>query len=194
VIVTTDDISAVHHRALDATRPLVAGIGADQWDLPTPCADWNVRELLNHMVAGNLWAAQLASGRTIDDVGATLDGDVLGTDPTAAYDASAAAAANAFEAPGALDAPCAVSYGPVPGSIYAGHRLIDVLVHGWDLATATGQSTDLDPQLVAACWDVARPQLSLLQGSGAFGDDYVPAASIDEETQASLLAAFGRKP
>jgi uncharacterized protein (TIGR03086 family) len=189
-----NDIASVHRRALEATRPLVAGVGADQWDLPTPCADWNVRELLNHVVAGNLWAAELASGRSIDDVGTTLDGDVLGADPVAAYDASAAAAAEAFEAPGALDAPCAVSYGPVPGSVYAGHRLIDVFVHGWDLATATGQSADLDPQLVAACWEVTRPQLALLQGSGAFGADFVPADDIGEETQSSLLAAFGRKP
>ena len=188
------DIAVLHRQALDATRALVAGVGADQLDLPTPCEGWNVRELLNHIVAGNLWAAQLASGRTIDDVGSALDGDVLGSDPVAAYDSSAAQAADAFEAPGALDAPCAVSYGPVPGSVYAGHRLIDVFVHGWDLASATGQSTDLDPQMVAACWDVTRPQLALLQGSGAFGADFVPADAIDEETQASLLSAFGRKP
>ena len=84
--------------------------------------------------------------------------------PSPAYDASADSAAAAFEAPGALDAPCAVSYGPVPGSIYAGHRFIDVLIHGWDLASATGQPTDLDPQLVDACWDVVRPQLSTAAG------------------------------
>jgi hypothetical protein len=74
-----------------------------------------VRALVNHIVAGNLWAAELAAGRTIDDVGDRLDGDVLGGDPLSAYDVSAEAAATAFEAPGALDAPCAVSYGPVPG-------------------------------------------------------------------------------
>ncbi len=152
-----------------------------------------MRELLNHVVAGNLWAAELANGRSIDDVGSTLDGDLLGSGPIAAYDTSAARAAAAFEAPGALDAPCAVSYGPVPGSVYAGHRLLDVLVHGWDLAAATGQSTELDPQLVAACWEVTRPQLALLQGSGAFGADFVPADAIKEETQATLLAAFGRQ-
>ena len=191
---TVRGIAASHRAALDATRAVVAGIADDQWDLPTPCDGWNVRELLNHIVAGNLWAAQLAGGRTIDDVGSALDGDVLGSDPVAAYDASAAQAAGAFEAPGALDAPCAVSYGPVPGSVYAGHRLIDVLVHGWDLASATGQSTELDPQMVAACWDVTRPQLALLQGSGAFGADFVPADAIKEETQATLLSAFGRKP
>jgi uncharacterized protein (TIGR03086 family) len=191
---TATDISAIHRQALDATRPFVAGIGSGQWDLPTPCDGWTVRELTNHIVAGNMWAAALGSGSTIDDVGTELDGDVLGDDALAAYDASAKSAATVFEAPGALDAPCAVSYGPVPGSVYAGHRFLDVLIHGWDLATATGQPTDLDPQLVDACWDVARPQLALLQGSGAFGTDFVPAANIREETQASLLAAFGRTP
>ena len=74
-----------------------------------------------------------------------LDGDLLGDDPAAAYAASAAAAAAVFRRPGALDAPCAVSYGPVPGSVYAGHRFLDVLVHGWDLAVATGQDYALDP-------------------------------------------------
>jgi uncharacterized protein (TIGR03086 family) len=189
---TATDISAIHRQALDATRPFVAGIRADQWELPTPCDGWTVRELTNHIVAGNLWAAALGSGSTIDDVGSDLDGDVLGGDAVAAYDASAKSAATVFEVPGALDAPCAVSYGPVPGSVYAGHRFLDVLIHGWDLATATGQPNDLDPQLVDACWDVVRPQLALLQGSGAFGNDYVPAGSIDEETQASLLGALGR--
>ena len=189
----TNDIAALHRSALDSTRRFVAGVGADQWKLQSPCAGWNVGELVNHIVAGNLWAAELANGRTIDEVGTTLDGDQLGADPAAAYDRSAEAAARAFEAPGALDAPCAVSYGPVPGSIYAGHRFIDVLIHGWDVAKATGQNADLDPQLVAACWDVVRPQLALLQASGAFGEaGGVSAGDASGDDQASLLAALGR--
>jgi uncharacterized protein (TIGR03086 family) len=132
----------------------------------------------------------LASGRTIDDVGAALDGDVIGSDPVEAYDRSVAAAAAAFEAPGALEAPCAVSYGPVPGSMYAGHRIIDVLIHGWDVAAATGQPTGLDPDLVEACWDIVRPQLSMLQASGEFGAPAAGASS--DESQQSLLAALGR--
>ena len=190
---STPDIAALHRGALDSTRRFVAAVGDDQWKLPTPCNGWNVDDLVNHIVAGNLWAAELASGRTIDEVGSALDGDQLGSDATAAYDRSADAAASAFEAAGALDAPCAVSYGPVPGSIYAGHRFIDVLIHGWDVAKATGQPTDLDPQLVAGCWEVLRPQLALLQGSGMFGT----AGSSEGEgsdSQASLLAALGRHP
>jgi uncharacterized protein (TIGR03086 family) len=186
------DIAAVHRDALAATRQSVAGVGDDQWDLPTPCDGWDVRDLVNHIVAGNLWAAQLGCGRTIADVGSDLDGDVLGSDPVVAYDLSAESAATAFEMQGALDAPCAVSYGPVPGSVYAGHRLIDVLIHGWDVASATGQPTRIDPSLIEACWQVVRPQLSLLQGSGAFGVE--TTASADSDPQASLLMALGRHP
>ena len=77
---------------------------------------------------------------TISEVwGDHLDGDLLGADPLGAYDASAKAAAAVFAIAGALKAPCAVSYGPVPGAVYAGHRFIDVLIHGWDVAVATRQ-------------------------------------------------------
>jgi uncharacterized protein (TIGR03086 family) len=187
---TATDIASLHRNALDATRNYVVGIGDQHWELATPCDGWNVRDLLNHIVAGNLWAAELGSGRTIAYVGSTLDGDVLGTNPVAAYDLSSESAASVFERPGALEAPCAVSYGPVPGSVYAGHRFLDVLIHGWDLASATGQPTDLDPRLVDACWEVVRPQLSLLQASGAFGVD--STAHTDTNPQSSLLAALGR--
>src|SRR6476646_11447548 len=107
-------ITADHRAALDATRVVVAGITPDQWSLPTPCDDWDVRALLNHVVAGNWWASRLAAGATIDEVGSEYDGDVLQPSPLGEYHESAVAAARAFEVPGALDAPCAVSYGPVP--------------------------------------------------------------------------------
>ena len=184
------DIATLHRQALEATRGYVAGVPDDQWQLPTPCEGWTVHDLANHIVAGNLWAAELGSGRSIADVGSALDGDMLGTDPVGAYDRSAESAAAVFEAPGALDSPCAVSYGPVPGSVYAGHRFIDVLVHGWDLAAATGQAADLDPQLVDACWEVLRPQLAPLQSSGAFG--VARTGHADDSPQQSLLAALGR--
>ena len=186
------DVAQLHRKALDATRSVVARMGTPDWDAPTPCTDWNVRELLNHVVAGNWWAAQLASGATIADVGTELDGDHLGDDPLGSYDRSATAAAMAFDAPGALDAPCAVSYGPVPGSVYAGHRFLDVLVHGWDLAIATGQDAALAPDLVAGAWQVLEPQLDMLRASGMFGDDLAIPADADSETR--LLMTLGRRP
>ena len=76
---TTTDIAVLHRRALESTRTFVVGIGSDQWAAATPCEGWTVRELLNHIVAGNLWAAELATGRTIADVGSALDGDMVGS-------------------------------------------------------------------------------------------------------------------
>jgi uncharacterized protein (TIGR03086 family) len=185
------DMAHLHRQALDATARVVAGIQPNQLSAATPDPEWDVRALLNHVVAGNLWAAELGSGKTIEAVGDRLDGDVLGDDPAAAYDASAKLAADTFQAPGALEAPCAVSYGPVPGSVYAGHRLLDVLIHGWDLAVATGQDPTLDPELVRACLDVVEPQLSLLQASGAFGPALETTPDADEQTR--LLAMLGRR-
>jgi uncharacterized protein (TIGR03086 family) len=184
------DIAALHEKALASTRRYVAGTSLDQMADATPCEGWDVRTLLNHIVSGNEWAAELASGKTIEEVGDRLDGDVVGDEPLATYDASAQRAAAAFNAPGALEAPCAVSYGPVPGEVYAGHRFIDVLIHGWDLAVATGQNPSLDPALVAACWEVVEPQAELLAGSGMFGTEQT--ATDDADPQTRLLAMLGR--
>ena len=179
-----------HTLALGATGRVVEAVPADRWQAATPCAGWDVRALVNHLVSGNLWAASIGAGATIEGVGDRLDGDLLGTDPAGAYAESASAASAVFHRPGALHAPCGVSYGPVSGSVYAGHRFIDVLIHGWDLATATGQDTTLDHQLVEACRKIAEPQIESLRASGAFANGArVPA---EASAQTRLLALLGR--
>jgi uncharacterized protein (TIGR03086 family) len=184
------NLPQIHELGLAKTATLVDGVDAGQLELQTPCDGWSVRELLNHIVSGNYWAAELAGGATIAEVGDRLDGDILGSDHRAAYHASAEAAAAAFNAPGAMDAPCAVSYGPVPGSVYCGHRILDVVVHGWDLAKATGQDASLDPTLVDAVAAILAPQVDMLAGSGMFGTTLGVAADADAQTR--LLAQLGR--
>ncbi len=184
------DLLDAHTRALASARRAIAGVPDDRWSDQSTCDAWTVRELVNHVTTGNWWAAELASGKTIEEVGDRLDGDVLDDDPLAAYDVSAAAADVVFRGPGALDAPCAVSYGPVPGSVYCGHRLLDVLVHGWDVARSTGQDATLDPELVEALWAVLEPQLDDLVGSGAFGVAVEVPPGADRQTE--LLARLGR--
>jgi uncharacterized protein (TIGR03086 family) len=184
------DIAELHAQALEASGRIVRGIRAGRWHASTPCPGWDARTLVNHLVSGNLWAAELAAGGTIQSVGSRLGGDLLGVDPAGSYDASAKAAAEAFRRPGALDAPCAVSYGPVPGSVYAGHRFFDVFIHGWDLATATGQDTRLDTGLMQACREVIEPQLEAFRGAGALaGPLPVPPGA---SAQARFLAILGR--
>jgi uncharacterized protein (TIGR03086 family) len=185
-------LTEAHRQALDWTGHLVDGIAPDQWASTTPCPSWDVRGLVNHVVAGNRWAAQLARGATIDQVGSRLDGDLLDPSPAAAYWASASQAAEAFEQPGALDAPCAVSYGPVPGSVYAGHRFMDVLIHGWDVAVATGQPDELPDDLAAACLAILEPQLEGFVAAGAFAPAPPPPDGAGPAT--TLLILTGRQP
>jgi uncharacterized protein (TIGR03086 family) len=186
------DLPEVHARALDATRGVVAGVADGQWEDPTPCEDWDVRTLVNHIVSGNFWAAELGAGQTIEGVGDRLDGDVLGEHPIGAYDRSAEVAAAVFRRPGAMDAPCAVSYGPVPGSVYCGHRTMDVVVHGWDVATATRQVATIPADLVEACFEIVEPQREMLVASGMFRADVTAPPGADRQTQ--LLAILGRRP
>jgi uncharacterized protein (TIGR03086 family) len=186
----TVDVLVVHHRALQETGRIVAGVGEDQWHEPTPCDEWDVHELLNHIVSGNRWVRPLVEGETIAGVGDRLDGDLVGHSPYMAYEASAADAERAFCEPGALGAMCAVSYGPIPGEAYCRDRFLDVLVHGWDLARATGQDTTLDPELVAAALEIIEPHRELLAASGAFGTPSDPPAGADPQTR--LLAWLGR--
>jgi uncharacterized protein (TIGR03086 family) len=184
------DLPDVHAQALEHTRGYVAAVTPDQLEQASNCEGWTVRELVNHVVSGNFWVPELVGGRTIEEVGDRLDGDVLGGDPAAAYAASAEVAAAAFREAGAMDRPVAVSYGPVPGSVYCGHRFIDVLIHGWDIATSTQQDTNLPVDLVEACSEVLEPQRELLVGSGMFGSGVTAPAGADRQGQ--LLAALGR--
>lgn len=188
---TAAELPSVHARALAATGGIVKAVPPARLDDASTCEGWSVRELLGHLVSGNWWVPELVSGKTIAEVGDRLDGDLLGADHVVAYQASADDAAAAFQQPGAMERPVAVSYGPVPGAVYCGHRFVDVLIHGWDVARSTGQDTTLDPDLVQACWEVVEPELEGLQGSGAFGDRVDVPADADPQTR--LLAALGRR-
>ena len=177
----------VHRDALAATGRIVANITASQLHDATPCDEYDVAGLLNHLISGNFWVAPLVEGKTIEAVGSSLDRDYSPDE----YPASADAADRAFSSDGAMERPVGVSYGPVPGEVYAGHRFIDVLIHGWDLAKATGQDATLDPELVEACWTVINPQMELLAGSGMFGSRVDVPDTADSQTK--LLAALGRR-
>jgi uncharacterized protein (TIGR03086 family) len=137
-------------RAVASTAEIVKGVRANDLSAPTPCSEWDVRALLNHIV-GTLW---LTDGLFADrpprhgmGPGQLPDGDVLGGDPAAAYAEAAAAALVTATQDGALTRPHRTPVGEMPGPMLAGFTALDVFVHGWDLAKATNQRTDLDPEL-----------------------------------------------
>ena len=90
-----------------------------------------------------------------------------------------------------MEATCHLSFGNFSGADYCSQLFMDLLIHGWDIAKATGQETKLDPALVEACLPVAQQLTSQWRSVGVFGDDLSGTAGDDPQTQ--LLALFGRK-
>ena len=121
------------------SRPRSARSARTSWTLPTPCADWNVRNLLDHVVGEARWAAELVGGATIAEVGDRLAGDLLGSDPAAAWAEARDAALDALaRVPDIGTATVELSFGVTPLIEYLHQLTADYLVHAWDLATAIG--------------------------------------------------------
>jgi uncharacterized protein (TIGR03086 family) len=134
--------SAEFRRRLELVRP-------GQWAWPTPCTDWNVRRLVNHMTRGNLNYVGLLEGATAAEFLALRDADALGADPRAAYADSTRRCAEAFARPGALDRVLDYPLGQVTGRQALAVRTTDSTIHTWDLARAIGAAETLPDDLIA---------------------------------------------
>ena len=184
------DAEELYRRTVLAWNDRVAAVHPDAWSDPTPCADWSVRELVNHVTYENKWAIPLFAGSTVAEVGEQFEGDLLGDDPAAASLAAAedavAAAATRIPQGGTV----ALSFGDTPVDEYVTQIAADHLVHGWDLAAATGGDRRFDPEVVAAIATWFADREELYRGAGAIG----PAADKTGDPQDDLIASFGRDP
>ena len=178
-------------RAVQEFDVRVKQIKDDQWDLPTPCSDWNVHDLVNHLVYEDVWVPPLLEGKTVEEVGDQFEGDLLGDAPFDAWDSASRGAMKSARRPGAMEDIVHLSFGDVPGSEYLGQLLNDHVIHAWDLARAIGADDKLDSDLVEFLYEGAVPQEELLKSTGAFGDKIEPPPGAD--TQTKLLAIMGRR-
>ncbi len=187
-----NDVRELYTDAQNRFGEYVHGVPAEQWGASTPCVEWDVRALVNHVLGEILWAVPLFAGRTIAEVGNRFDGDLLGDDPAAAWDAAAPASIAAVQEQGAMDRTVHLSFGDFPGSEYAMQLFADLLVHGWDLARATGQDDQMEPGLVSACATWFADRAAGYREFGAVG----PRTDVgpDADAQSALLAEFGRVP
>lgn len=177
-------------KSLDATEPLVASVRDEQWTAPTPCTEWNVRELLGHLVSGNVVFTRLMRGEAATPEQAR-PADPLGDDPAAAYRASTQEMIAAFRQPGATEQTITMAMGTLPGSVAVQIRLVETLAHGWDLARATGQTASYPEDLVEQVLTFTRDRLSQMPpGMNPFG----PAQPVADDAPAldRLVAALGR--
>jgi uncharacterized protein (TIGR03086 family) len=184
------DLPDLFDRATSHFGTLVRSIDDAQWTAPTPCTDWDVRALVNHLVYEARWAPPLLQGETIEQVGTRFDGDLLGDAPQASYDGALGEAVAAVHEPGALERTVHLSFGDTEAAEYVTQLTGDFVVHGWDLARAIGADERIDPELVDFVQRSAEPQAELLAASGLF-DPPLPVAE-DADPQTKLLAMFGR--
>lgn len=185
---TDIDVRDLHRQALEAFGATVDRVPPTAWRQPTPCAGWDVRDLVNHVVAENRWVTPLLDGATVADVGPTLDGDLVGDDPIAGWHASATEALEAVRGCD-IDRVVHLSFGDVPAAEYLWQLTTDALVHAWDLARATGAPESLPGDLVDACSAWFDSAEDAYRSAGAIGPSVAPP---DDSAQATLLGRFGR--
>ncbi len=184
------ELIALFERAIRDFGSRVHAVDAGQWNAATPCTDWDVRELVNHVTVEQLWVPPLVDGLTVSDIGSRFDGDQLGADPVGAWDDAAAASLASFGAPGVVDGTVSLSSGDRPTSEYLFEMTTDALIHTWDLARATGADETLDPEVSQLVYERTLPIAEELQKTGMFAPP-VPVPD-DAPTQVRLLAIFGR--
>ncbi len=176
-------------RAFTSTRSVLANVKPDQLDSATPCKSWKVRQLINHMVSAPRFGVRaLQTGETQPD-----DTDYAAGDYLAAYDETVNSTTAAFADPGALEKNVKLPFGEVPGAFLMNMVVTDQFTHGWDLAKATGQPTDLDHELAARLLPMAAipDQFRGEDGEAPFG----PVQPAPEGASAAdkLAAHLGRR-
>jgi uncharacterized protein (TIGR03086 family) len=175
--------------AIATTRSVLANVKPDQLAGPTPCQSWDVAALINHIVGAHRFFVAGMTGQPPAGGGDATDGDFL-----AAYDEATQAFLACFDDPAAMTKTIKMPFGEMPGAAVMGLGATDTFQHGWDLAKATGQSTDLAPELAAGLLAQSRQAIQ-----PAFrGDEGAPfgpeQTAPDGASAADQLAAFlGRK-
>jgi uncharacterized protein (TIGR03086 family) len=188
----SDELVALFGRAVASFTDKVRAVDDQQWRSPTPCRDWDVHTLVNHVVGEQLWVPPIFDGQTIDEVGNRFDGDLLRAGAVTVASRAGAEATEAVSAPGALQRTVHLSFGETPAEEYVWQLIADHLVHGWDLAAALGLDATPDPEVTAAVSGWFADREDEYRNGGAIG----PRVPVPDDADAGdqLIAAFGRDP
>ena len=183
-----------YRKAQDDFEAVLAAVRPDQWDAPSACAEWTVRDVAGHAIWGQrqmrAWAtgADYADGRGAP--GAPHPGELAGSDPVALWRAARAESV-ATLTPEALERTTSITgMGEVPLAAIVTLLTTDTVVHTWDIGHALGMDVKLDPALVTVAFDWARS--NVVRRPGFFGPELTPPADSDEQTR--MLAFLGRAP
>ena len=178
-------------KAAESAKSVVASVEPSQFNDPTPCSDFNVKQLANHM-AGLLMGAETAARKQPRVAPPEPAPDIVGEHPGPIYAELADKAVAAWSEPGAFDGNVEFGPGEMPAQMAGAITLMEIAVHGWDLAVATGQSYSLDPEVAAATFEAVKQLAPGARGNGVFGPEVNPPANASLQDQ--LLALSGRDP
>lgn len=178
-----DDPLEQLRRSFDAVGALIAKIRPEQWSAPTPCTDWDVRRVVDHLVGMNRVFAAMLAGDTPPQRRDAAPSEA----PEQDFRESARDLLAAFAQPGVLERSYRGPLGSATGADRARIRRYDLLAHGWDLAVATGQSAQLLEAEAEESLEFAKEQVSDDARAGRFA----AAQSVPEDASAvERLAAF----
>ena len=190
------ELYTAFEQAIASTAQIIKGVQADEMSDQTPCAEWDTRALVNHLI-GTLWLSEALLADTAPRYPMAPGGlpaeDLVGSDPAAAYADASAAALMAAGTGDSLSRMHVTPLGNMPGPVLAGFTTLDIVVHGWDLARATGQPATLDSVLAEHVLDFAHQTLATGESrAGRIGPEVpVPA---DAPVTDRLVGFLGRQP
>lgn len=174
-------------RAFDVAHDVFLGVDPDKWTAQSPCAEWDARGVAAHLIGGAKMLGVCVPGNAFDH--ASLEGDLLGDDPAATFRTAADEALAAFRAdPSVMGRTVSMPWGDMPGGMIVGLFTSDGYTHAWDLAKATGQSTDLDPELGEQVLASVQQFVTADMRTPGFFDEEKPAPA--DATVADRVAAF----
>lgn len=175
----------------DALRTVVAGVPADGWQLPTPCENWTVTQVLQHATGDQIGFAAAITGGPWPTFDPFAPSGQPEDDPVAFVGGALALSSAAFAtvADDAAGVPNPLPQGPMPAWVVAGACALDAAVHAWDIAVATGQASPLTPAAARDLLTVAREIVEPLRAWGA----YKPALEPSGDDVVALLHYLGRE-
>jgi uncharacterized protein (TIGR03086 family) len=182
-------------RALDDFEAVLDGVTPDRWDAPSPCAGWCAADVAGHVIGDLRAIEEYATWRDDpdrDEARSAADPRAAaGDDPLAAWHAARADMMAVLD-PAALARPVPLPWGGhMPLGEFLERYPMEILVHTWDLAQATGQAAALDPGLVRDALGPARQFAPVARMSGLIGPERAVPGDADDLTR--LLAIFGRR-
>ena len=166
---------------------------AEHWNMPTVCDEWTVDGLVRHLVIGSRIVVVGLTGapkeRVAESLQSAIDGDLV-----AAMRTSFAEQADAMRAPGALAMTVHYPTFDLTGERLLGFRIVDLVMHAWDLSRSLGFDESLDPDLVAWTWDWLQPIAPFIGSIGMFGEGPSGTLTDDDPLDRRLIDLTGRRP